>query len=167
MVGTPTHMWDEEISGTIHVFDESGSSSFSIEYPESDVSNVGFGGYLSAVGDNIALRSISDQTDHDYFRPLSDVFNVFDGNTGDQLLVIEEQGLQDQNSASFILYLENTGNYVISGKNANDHNPLQKIVYVFEGMPTAAIMIDKPSNDDALFFGIFVYLDELFSWIMG
>ena len=131
MVGTPTRLFDEGISGTIHVFDESGSLSFSIEYPESDISNTGFGGYLSAVGNNIALRSVSDQTDHDYFLPLSDVFYVFDGKTGDELFSIEEPGLQDENLRSFIRYLEENGNFVISGLNWNDNNPLQKIIYVY------------------------------------
>ena len=143
-VGTPTHMFDEQISGTIYVFDDKGKSSFNVTYPESDISNTGFGGYLSAAGDNIALRSISDQTDHDYFLPLSDVFYVFDGKTGEQLLSIDEPGLQDENQRSFIQYLESNGNFVMSGLNRSDHNPLQKTIYVFEGIPNTVTTTDYP-----------------------
>jgi len=142
VVGTPTRLFDEEISGTIYVFDDKGKSSFNITYPESDISNTGFGGYLSAAGDNIALRSISDQTDHDYFLPLSDLIYVFDGKTGNELFTIYEPELQDENGRSFIRYLEGNGNFVISGLNWNDHNPTQRTVYVFEGIPNTVTTTD-------------------------
>ena len=140
VVGTSTYMWDEEISGTIHVFDKSGELSFSIEYPESDF-DVQFGSYLAAVGDNIALRSISSEHDEDG-NSLSDLIYVFDGKTGDQLFTIDESGLQDENGRSFIQYLDRSGNLVISGLNWNDHNPTQKTVHVFEGIPNTVTTTD-------------------------
>ena len=132
VIGTPTHMF-EEVSGTIHVFDDTGKLTSSIEYVESDLTDANFGGYLTAVGDHIALRSISDQTDHDYFLPLSDVIHVFDVSTGDIVLTIDEPAIRDNNARSFIEHIESTGSIVISGINGNDHNPLNKIVHVFEG----------------------------------
>ena len=133
VVGTPTHMFDE-ISGTIHVFnDDAGKLTSSIEYPESDLSNATFGGYLAEIGDYIALRSISDQTDHDYFLPLSDLIYVFDVSTGSLVMAIDEPSIRDENGRSFITSIESTGNLVISGLNWNDHNPSDRKVHVFEG----------------------------------
>ena len=133
VVGTPTRMY-EEVSGTIHVFDDAGKMVSSIEYPESQMTNAEFGGYLSAVRDNyIALRSISDQTDHDHFLPLSDLIYVFDVSTGEIVMTIEEPSLRDNNKRSFITSVESTGTIVVSGLNWNDHNPSDMMVHVFEG----------------------------------
>ena len=133
VVGTPTRMY-EEVSGTIHVFDDIGKMISSIEYPESNLTSAEFGGYLSAIGDNyIALRSLSDQTDHDHFLPLSDLIYVFDVSTGDIVITIEEPSLRDKNKRSFITSVESTGSVVVSGLNWNDHNPSDRMVHVFEG----------------------------------
>ena len=126
VVGTPTHMFDEEISGTIHVFDDAGKMVSSIESPEPDLSNARFGGYLTAVGDRIALRSISDQTDHDTMLPLSDLIHVFDVSTGAIVLTIDEPAIRDSNARSFIEYLESTGSIVISGINGNAHKSVKQ-----------------------------------------
>ncbi len=168
VVGVPTYEYDDSLSGFIYVFDgQTGSLLFTIEYPEEKNTDAEFGGYLSAVGDNIALRSTSDQTDHDNFLPISDVFYVFDGQTGSLLLTLDEPELKDQNSGLYISSVNSNGNLAISGMNTVEKYSEHRPVYVFEGIPNTAIMIDKPSNDDAPFFGIFVYLDELFSWIVG
>ncbi|MCV0367575.1 MAG: hypothetical protein K5798_09995 [Nitrosopumilus sp.] len=163
-VGTPTHMFDEQVSGTIYLFDDTGKWSSSIDYPESDLSDTGFGGYLAAIGNNIALRSLSDQYDEDTMNPVSDEFYIFDSATGERLLVIDEPQLQDNNRRSFIQYLDESGNIVISGINANDNNPLQKTVFVFEGLEPEAVLADV-AQDDAPFFGIFAFFENLFLWI--
>ncbi len=133
VVGTPTRLF-EEVSGTIYVFDDAGKLTSSIEYPEPDLTNAIFGGYLSVVNDDyIALRSVSDQTDHDNFLPISDLIYIFDISTSDIAMTIDEPSLQDENSRSFITSVESTGNLVISGLNWNDHNPSDRKVHVFDG----------------------------------
>ena len=133
VVGTTTRLF-EEVSGTIHVFDNAGKLTSSIQYPESDLTNAHFGERVAKVGDNhIALRSTSDQTDHDSFLPLSDLVHVFDVQTGSLVMTIDEPSVKDENGSFFIAPIESTGNLVISGLNGNDHNQLDKTVHVFEG----------------------------------
>ncbi|WP_179372590.1 hypothetical protein [Nitrosopumilus ureiphilus] len=136
VVGVPTYNYDDNHSGFIYIFDgQTGSLLLTIDYPEEKTSDAEFGGYLSAVGDNIALRSTSDQTDHDNFLPLSDVVYIFDGQTGSLLLTLDEPELKDQNSGLYISSVNNDENIVISGMNLVESYSEHRPVYVFEGMP--------------------------------
>ncbi len=135
VVGVPTYNYDEDnpISGYIYVFDgDTGDLLFTIDYPEENLHDVEFGAYLTAVGDNIALRSIG----HDSEGPATDLIYIFDGKTGELLLTIDEQILRDQNSALYISSVNNDENLVISGMNVVEKYSQLNPVYVFEGIST-------------------------------
>jgi len=103
VVGVPTHEYgdDDSTSGFIYIFDgQTGKLSLTINYPGENMFDSDFGAYLTSVGENIALRSTSDQMEDEESVSLSDVFYIFDGKTGELLLTIDEPFLKDQNSVS-------------------------------------------------------------------
>ena len=139
VVGVPTYNYDDNpLSGFIYVFDgQTGSLLFTIDYPEENGHDAEFGAYLTAVDENIALRSV-DYESH----PATDLIYVFDGQTGSLLLTIDEPGLKDQNSGSFISTVNSNGNLVISGMNRVEKFSQITPVYVFEGIPNTVTTTD-------------------------
>ena len=139
VVGVPTYNYDDNpLSGFIYVFDgQTGSLLFTIDYPEENGHDAEFGAYLTAVGENIALRSV-DFDSH----PPTDLIYVFDGQTGSLLLTIDEPELKDQNSASFISTVNSNGNLVISGMNLVERYSEHRPVFVFEGIPNTVTITD-------------------------
>ncbi len=167
VVGTTTRLF-EETSGTIHIFDDAGSLRSSIPYPESDLTNAHFGERVTEIGDiYFALRSTSDQSDHGSFLPLSDLVHVFDVLTGSLVMTVDEPSLKDENRSFFIAPMESSGNFVISGLNRNNHNPLDKTVHVFEGPSKLEVnYVDLPDTggkiiDEDYSFQIFALIAVL------
>ncbi|MCH9657316.1 lactonase family protein [archaeon] len=151
VVGTTTRLF-EETSGTIHIFDDTGNLRSSVQYPESNLTNAHFGERVTDIGDiYFALRSTSDQTDHDSLLPLSDLVHVFDVLTGSLVMTIDESSVKDENRSFFIASMESTGNFAISGLNRNVHNPLDKTIHVFEGPRKMEInYVDLPDTESKI-----------------